>query len=44
MLVVEIHLDMYTVTQMVIGRQIKLEAQDQNTLKKDFGEIWETGF
>ena len=36
-LVVEIDLDMYTATQMVMVRQVKLEAPDQNKLEKDFG-------
>ena len=39
--VVEIDLEMYTATQTVIVRQIKLEAPDPNKLKKDFGKKWE---
>ena len=38
LLVVEIDLEMHTATQMVMVWQIKLEAPDQNKLKKDFGE------
>ena len=41
LLVVEIDLEMYTAIQMVMVRQIKLEAPDPSKLKKDLGEVWE---
>ena len=41
LLVVEIDLEMFTATPTVMVKQIKLEAPDQNKLKKDFGKIWE---
>ena len=31
----------YTTTQIVMVKQIKLDAPDQNKLEKDFGNLWE---
>ena len=39
--VVAIDLEMHTAKQMVMVRQVKLEAPDQNKLEKDFGNSWE---
>ena len=36
LLLVELDLEMYTATQMVMARQVKLEAPDLNKLEKDF--------
>ena len=41
LLMVEIDVEMYTTTQMVMIEQIKLDAPDQNKLEKDFGNISE---
>ena len=38
---VEIGLEVYTATQMVMVRQVKLEAPDQNKLEKGFDKNWE---
>ena len=34
-------MEMHTAKQMVMVRQVKLEAPDKNKLEKDFGNSWE---
>ena len=41
LLVVGIDLEMFTATQMVLVRQVKLQALDQNMLEKDFEDNWD---
>ena len=41
LLVDDIDLEMCTDTQMVIAKQVKLEARDQNKLEKDFEKSWD---
>ena len=41
LLVVEIDLEMYTATLMVMVSQVKLEAPEQNKLEKDFDKNWD---
>ena len=41
LLVVEIDLEMFTTTQMVMAREVKLEPLDQNKLEEDFKKSWD---
>ena len=41
LLVVEINLEMYTATQVVMVRQVKLQAPGQNKVEKNFGQSWD---
>ena len=41
LLLVESDMGMFTATQMVMVRQVKLEAPDRNKLEKDSGKSWD---